>query len=311
LTKIFISGGAGFIGSHLAEELAGFEDSIVIYDNLSTGSLDNIKSVSHELIHGDILDYGLLRKSMKGCETVYHLAAATSVIESIDNPEKYIDINFKGTMNILNAAKENGVKKVLIASSAAVYGDSPELPKIESMTPDPKSIYAVTKLDGEYLCNIYKNVNGIDYVAARFFNVFGERQDPNSPYAAAVPIFLAKILNNEPITIYGDGEQTRDFIYVKDIIKAMVFLMNHGFGIYNIGYGQVISVNSLVKLLMDYAKMNVKVEHVQERSGEIKHSYASVEKLRQCGFEPSFNLEQGLRRTTDWWKSRHEIRHYS
>lgn len=299
--KIFITGGAGFIGSHLAEELSSNGSTIVIYDNLSTGNITNLIGVPHSFTRGDILDYESLKKAMSGCRYVFHLAAATSVVESMSNPEKYIEINARGTLNVLRAAEESGVEKIVFASSAAVYGDSPVLPKTEAMRPEPASPYAITKLDGEYYCGMFAGQYRLAYVAARFFNVFGERQDPTSPYAAAIPIFLSKIKNSEPINIFGDGEQTRDFIYVKDIAKALIFLIKNGAGVYNIGYGRTITINELVELLKKTTGKNVTIRHVDERPGEIRHSYASVKKLLDEGFNPEHDLEKGLERTVKWW----------
>ena len=301
MEKIFITGGAGFIGSHLAEELSNNGSTIVIYDNLSTGNINNLTGIPHSFIKGDILDYESLKKAMSGCRYIFHLAAATSVVESLENPEKYITINSLGVCNVLKAARETEVEKIVFSSSAAVYGDSPELPKEETMKPDPKSPYAVTKLDGEYYCKMFSDHYGLPAVVARFFNVFGERQDPASPYAAAIPIFLSKITKNEPINIFGDGEQTRDFIYVKDIAKALVFLMKNGAGVYNIGYGRTITINELVELLKKTTGKDITIRHVDERPGEIRHSYASVKKLLGKGFNPAHNLEKGLEQTVKWW----------
>lgn len=289
-----ITGGAGFIGSHLAEELSLQNIEVIVYDDLSTGKLENIKGIKHQFVEGDILDYKKLLNAMKGCEYVFHLAAATSVVESIENPEKYIDINTKGTLNVLRAAKSSSIKKVIFASSGAIYGDSEILPKTEKMIPEPKSPYAVTKLDGEYYCKIYMENYELPTVITRFFNVFGEKQDPMSKYAAVIPIFLDKIKKNEQISIYGDGEQTRDFIYVKDVINALIFLAKKATGVYNIGYGKTISINSLISRLSDIMNIKIDKKNVAERNGEIKHSYASIEKLSKLGFKAKYSFDEGL-----------------
>ncbi len=301
MKKVLVTGGAGFIGSHLIEELNNANVQVVVYDNLTTGSLNNIKGLSYSFVEADILNKDKLIESLKGCEEIYHLAAATSVIESMSNPEKYNQINTLGTINILQAALECGVKKVVMASSAAVYGDSPQLPKHEGLTPDPQSPYAVSKLDGEYYCRIFDNSQGLQTSCARFFNVFGERQDPQSAYAAAIPVFISKIMNNEPVQIFGDGEQTRDFIYVKDVVKALVFLMDNSRGVYNIGYGKTITVNSLVDLLCSITEKQGEKKYMPKRPGEIKHSYASVDKITKLGFSPAYTLEKGLEKTVEFW----------
>jgi UDP-glucose 4-epimerase len=300
--RVLITGGAGFIGSHLADELSGKGADVIIYDNLTSGKTDNIKNIRHTFIENDIRDCEQLNRCMERVDFVIHLAALTSVIESIERPEDYFSVNVNGTLNVLKTARAHNVKKVLFASSAAVYGDSPLLPKYEDMRPEPQSPYAITKLDGEYFCNLYHCVYNVPTVAARFFNVFGERQDERSAYAAAVPIFISCALRNELIQIYGDGRQTRDFIYIKDIVNALIFLMEKGEGIFNIGYGSSITVNDLVQEIQRLVGSQSKVTYVPERPGEIKHSSASAEKIRQLGFAPEFSLEQGLKRTVEFMR---------
>jgi len=240
--------------------------------------------------------------SMQGQDFVFHLAAFTSVVESMNHMEECIDTNFHGTLNVLNAAKENCIHKVVFASSAVVYGDSPELSKNEGMALNPKSPYAITKVDGEYYCNLFNDYFQLSTVSGRFFNVFGERQDPSSPYAAAIPIFISKLLQNKPVTIYGDGTQLRDFIYVKDLVKALLLLLNEGNGIFNIGYGKAVDVNSLINMIKKYLNSNSRVIYIPERPGEIKNSYSSVQKLYSLEFEPEYSFESGLHRTIDYYK---------
>jgi len=301
--RLFITGGAGFIGSHLAEELSRQGHQVVVYDNLRTGSRMNLSGIPHEYIDGDVRDYALLLASMTGCDAVFHLAALTSVAESMENIDECIEINVQGTVNILKAARQNKLKKCVFASSAAVYGDSPVVPKTEDMIPQPKSPYAITKLDGEYYCELFRQYFGLSTVCARFFNVFGERQDPRSAYAAAIPIFMSNALRHEPVSVYGDGAQTRDFIYIKDIVKAMLFLMDNGEGSINIGYGKQITVNQLVTTIQAIFHSPAEVIHVAERPGEIRHSYASVLKLSSLGFQPLHTLDEGLQRTADYFIS--------
>lgn len=302
MARILITGGAGFIGSHLSEELAAKHHDIIIYDNLSTGNIENIKTLPVRFVQDDILNTESLKRAMEGCEFVFHLAAGISVPESMTNPGKYVSLNVTGILNVLETARQQGLKKIVFSSSAAVYGDSPELPKREDMRPEPKSPYAITKLDGEYYCAMFSETYGLASARARFFNVFGERQDPKSPYAAAVPIFASRAFKGSPITIFGDGEQTRDFVYVKDVARALVFLMEHGEGLFNIGYGQSCTVNHLVKTILDYAGASSPLEYGAERPGEIRHSSSSVAKLTALGFKPTDSLESGLQKTIDWYR---------
>ncbi|MBN2078879.1 MAG: NAD-dependent epimerase/dehydratase family protein [Spirochaetes bacterium] len=299
--KILITGGAGFIGSHLLEAVHDRGHEVVVYDDLSAGSRDNIAGTPHRFVMGDILDRDRLENAMKGCDGVFHLAALTSVTESMEKPDRYISVNALGTLRVLEAARAAGVGKVVYASSAAVYGDSPELPKREDMRPDPKSPYAVTKLDGEYYCVLFRDAMCLPTACARFFNVFGERQDPASPYAAAVPIFVTRALKNEAINVYGDGLQTRDFVYVKDVAGALAYLMDRGSGVYNVGYGAVTTVNDLVGMIREKTASASPVNHLPERPGEIRHSCAAVDSLRDLGYVPEGSLGEGLARTIEWY----------
>lgn len=300
MSKILITGGAGFIGSHLAGELLALGHTVGVYDNLRTGKRENLPQQIN-FFNGDIRDYESLAGVMQDYQIVFHLAAMTSVAESMVNLDECIAINLHGTLNVLKAARRNQIKKVVFASSAAVYGDAPELPKTEAMRLNPKSPYAITKADGEYYCNLATENFGLPTVSTRFFNVFGEKQDPNSSYAAAIPLFISKCIRNQPVSIYGDGTQTRDFIYVKDLIKALVLLMDKATGVFNIGYGRVMNVNTLVMMIQRYLNSNSEIVYIPERPGEIKHSYSSIAKLNALGFYPEFSLEIGLQRTIDYF----------
>lgn len=304
MLKVLITGGAGFIGSHLAEKLAGQGNKIIIYDNLLTGRPENLSQISHTFIQGDIRNLDLLTAAARNCDIVFHLAALTSVTESMANMDEYLAVNLMGTINVLKAAKTGRVKKLIFASSAAVYGDSEELPKSESMRLAPKSPYAITKIDGEYYCNLFNDFYGLPTVCARFFNVFGERQAEDSPYSAAIPIFISKAIQNEEISIYGDGTQTRDLVYVKNLVKALLLLMDRGTGVYNIGSGQTIDINSLVRKIIQIVNGKPAIRYIPERSGEIKHSCACIEKLNALGFQPDFSLEEGLNRTVGFYKEK-------
>ena len=244
--KVLVTGGAGFIGSHIIEELNG-KAHIVVLDNLRSGFKHNIENFDIEFIEGSITDRNMVKKAVKGVDYIFHLAAMISVPESMDKPQECVKINTQGTLNLLQEAAQAGVKKLCLSTSAAIYGDNPVVPKIETMFPEPKSPYAITKLDGEYYCNMFTQEKWLQTACLRYFNVFGPRQDPKSQYAAAVPIFIYKALRNEPITIFGDGQQTRDFIYVKDIAAANIYMATRSdsTGVFTVAYGKSIKINKL------------------------------------------------------------------
>ncbi len=295
--RVLITGGAGFIGSHIAEYFNG-KAEIRIFDNLRTGYKHNLDGLDVEFIEGDICDRAAVKAAMHGVDYVFHLAAMVSVPESMFKPGECVDINVHGLLNVLEEAAAAGVKKLCFSTSAAIYGDNPVVPKLETMIPEPKSPYAITKLDGEYYCNMFTREGKLQTACLRYFNVFGPRQDPKSAYAAAIPIFTAKAVANEDITIYGDGEQTRDFIYVKDIVEANVFMaMNDFTGVYNIAYGQKITINDLVKEIINVTGSRSRVVHLDERPGDVKHSMAGVEKLASTGFKPKHSFAEGMEKT--------------
>ena len=302
--RVLITGGAGFIGSHIAEYFNG-KAEIRIFDNLRTGYKHNLDGLDVEFIEGDICDRAAVKAAMQGVDYVFHLAAMVSVPESMFKPGECVDINVHGLLNVLEEAAAAGVKKLCFSTSAAIYGDNPVVPKLETMIPEPKSPYAITKLDGEYYCNMFTREGRLQTACLRYFNVFGPRQDPKSAYAAAIPIFTAKAVTNEDITIYGDGEQTRDFIYVKDIVEANVFMaMNDFTGVYNIAYGQKITINDLVKQIIAVTKSQSKVIHLDERPGDVKHSMAGVEKLRSTGFVPKHTFAEGMEKTISFFQQK-------
>lgn len=301
--KVLITGGAGFIGSHIAEYFQG-KAEVVILDNLRSGHKRNIENLDVTFIEGDICDREVVKKAMQGVDYVFHLAAMISVPESMFKPKECVDLNVMGLLNVLEEAAAAGVKKLCFSTSAAIYGDNPEMPKRETMIPEPKSPYAITKLDGEYYCNMFTQTGKLQTACLRYFNVFGPRQDPKSAYAAAVPIFTAKAVANEDITIFGDGEQTRDFIYVKDIVEANVFMaMNDFTGVYNIAYGGKITINDLVNKIKDIVGSSSKVLHLEERPGDVKHSMAAIDKLKATGFKHKYSFDEGLATTTEYFKS--------
>jgi len=293
--RVLITGGAGFIGSHLVEHFQG-KAEVRVLDNLRTGFRKNLYGLKAELIEGSICDRELVKSAVEGVDYVFHLAALVSVPESMEKPQECVDINVQGLLNVLEEAEEEGVNKLCFASSAAIYGDNPTVPKVETMIPEPKSPYAITKLDGEYYCDMFDRENRLKTACLRFFNVFGPRQDPNGPYAAAVPIFFDKALFGDPITIFGDGGATRDFIYVKDIVAALVHLAENAdiSGVYNAGYGKRTSVLELAQTVLELTGSSSEILHAPERPGDVRHSVANVDKLKETGFYPSGNLKEGL-----------------
>ena len=299
--KAVVTGGAGFIGSNLAEELAKEqENEVVVVDNLSTGrreNLQNLKNLKKCLfVEGSVTDLDLVRGVFKGCDFVFHQAAIPSVPRSVKDPLATNNVNTNGTLNVLVAARDCGVKKVVFASSSSVYGDTPELPKREEMTPNPLSPYAVTKLVGEYYCKVFEEVYGLKTVSLRYFNVYGPRQDPHSDYAAVVPKFVKSVSENKPPVIFGDGEQTRDFTFVKDVVRANLLAAKSGAtGVFNIASGRRVSINELAEKIIKIQGKELEPVHSEPREGDVKHSLGDISRAqRGFGFEPRYSLEEGL-----------------
>ena len=303
--KILVTGGAGFIGSHIVEHFQGRAD-VRVLDNLRSGFRHNLSTFPHEFIEASILDRDAVQRAVQGVDYIFHLAAMISVPESMAKPVECNEINTTGTLIVLEEAAKAGVKKLVLSTSAAVYGDNPTVPKIETMLPEPKSPYAITKLDGEYYCKMFTDQGRLQTACLRYFNVFGPRQDPKSQYAAAVPIFIDRAVKNETITIYGDGEQTRDFIFVKDIVAANVFFatQSDATGVFNVAYGQRISVQELATSICRLTGSRSQIIHAEERAGDIKHSLASVEKMHAAGFVPAANFQVGLQATIDFYREK-------
>ena len=300
--RVLITGGAGFIGSHIAEYFQG-KAEVRVLDSLRSGFEANLKPFKVEFIRGDIRDRAAVDAAMRGVDYVFHLAALISVPESMTKITECIDINDQGMINVLERAAAAGVKKLCFSTSAAIYGDNPVVPKVETMFPEPKSPYAITKLDGEYYCKMFNDTGKLKTACLRYFNVFGPRQDPKSAYAAAVPIFTAKAVANEPLTIFGDGEQTRDFIYVKDIVAANVFMATHDFsGVYNVAYGGKITINDLAKEIIRLTGSKSEIQYLPERIGDVKHSMAAVDKLKATGFKPSCSFAEGMAATVAYFQ---------
>ena len=296
--RILITGGAGFIGSHLTRHFAE-QAEVTVLDNLRSGYARNLDGVRCRFLQGSILDDVALKQAIAGAEEVYHLAAMISVPESIAKPAECAKLNTEGTQRVLDAALNAGVRKVVLASSAAIYGDNPTVPKLESMTPEPKSPYAETKLAGEKLLAQYTRAHGLGTTSLRFFNVFGPQQDPRSAYAAAVPIFIAKALRDEPIGIHGDGGQTRDFIHVADIVGALAYAGDSKdmSGTYNVGYGQSQSILALAQEIIRLTGSKSTIEHLPSRAGDVRHSLASTARLLSAGWKPQSTVSLGLAET--------------
>jgi len=302
--RVLVTGGAGFIGSHIVEHFQGRAE-VRVLDNFRSGFERNLAGLKCELIRGSILDREAVRRAMQGVDFVFHLAAMISVPESMDKPIECVEMNATGTLVVLEEAALVEVKKLILSSSAAIYGNNPVTPKVETMLPEPKSPYAVTKLDGEYYCKMFSEEGRLQTACLRYFNVFGPRQDPKSQYAAAVPIFIERALKNEPILIHGDGEQTRDFIYVKDVAAANAFFAteSHSTGVFNVAYGQRITINDLARMICRLTGSTSEIRHTNPRPGDVKHSLAAVEKSRAAGFAPIGNFARGLEETIRSFKS--------
>lgn len=299
-TKVVITGGAGFIGANLAKELA-VDNSVIIIDDLSTGNKENLTDLpteNVEFVEGSICDISLLKRLFTNVDFVFHQAAISSVHKSIENPLATNEVNVTGTLNVLLAARDNGVKKVIYASSAAVYGDTTMNPQREDMMPNPQSPYAVTKLVGEYYCQAFRAVYGLPTVSLRYFNAYGPKQDPNSEYSAVIPRFINRLSEGNPPIIFGDGEQTRDFVFVSDVVRANILAAESEVsGVFNIGQGQRVTINELAELIIRLLNKEPGVVYKEARVGDIRHSLADISKAGLFGYQPQYDLEQGLRAT--------------
>ena len=300
--KVIVTGGAGFIGSHLTELLLSRGYHVTIIDELSTGKMANIepllKKMNVEFIQGSITDLPLLQNLFQGAYYAFHQAAIPSVPRSIQDPLSTNKVNITGTLNVLLAARDNNVKKVIYASSSSVYGDTPTLPKREDMIPYPQSPYALTKLVGEYYCRVFHQIYDLPTICLRYFNVYGPRQDSDSQYAAVIPISITRLSQDKPPIIYGDGEQTRDFTFVKDVIQANIIgAESDACGVFNIGRGENNTINDLAKTITHIMGKDLQSEYQPPRPGDVKHSLADISRARAIGYEPQYSLDKGLRET--------------
>ena len=299
--RVAITGGAGFIGSNLAHELAT-DNAIIIIDDLSAGRAENIVELTDEenvtFIQGSILDLHLLEDAFKGVDFVFHEAAIPSVPRSIEDPLSTNEVNITGTLNVLIAARDNKVKKVVFGSSSSVYGDTPTLPKKEDMTPNPQSPYALTKLVGEYYCRVFHQIYGLPTICLRYFNIYGPRQDPNSQYAAVIPRFISRVWQDKSPIIYGDGEQTRDFTFIQDAIQAnIVAAETDATGVFNVGTGGNTTINRLAEAIIRITGRDLQPIYQEPRAGDIRNSLADVSRARAIGYESKYSLEDGLQET--------------
>jgi len=309
MPNYLVTGGTGFIGSNITEALINQGYLVRVLDNCATGKLSNLEGIVNqvEFVQGDIRDLSIVREAVKDMDYVLHQAALPSVARSVDNPIATNEVNVTGTLNVLVAAKDAKVKRVVYASSSSVYGNSPVLPKREDMPANPISPYAISKYTGEQYCKVFYSLYGLETVALRYFNVFGPRQSPNSQYAAAIPIFIKAFLEEKPPTILGDGEQSRDFTFIANVVSANL-LACHAEGVagemFNIACGKRTTVNDLTRAIKNLLDSPLEPVYGQARKGDVRHSLADITKARRIlGYEPKVDLEAGVQQTIEWIKT--------
>ena len=304
--KTLVTGGGGFIGSNVVRALLARGDDVRVLDNFSTGSRANLAGLEHDvqLVEGDLRSYERVHAAVRGAEVVFHQGALPSVPRSVQDPLTTTAVNIEGTLNVLLAARDEGVRRIVNASSSSVYGNTGALPRVESQAPDPISPYAVAKLAAERFCTSFTRVYGMEIVSLRYFNVFGPRQDPTSQYAAVVPRFIRAVAAGEPVTIYGDGEQSRDFTFVDNVVGANLLAADApgvGGEILNIATGSSVTVNALADAVGALLAKPVAKAYEPAREADVRASWADVaEAKRLLGFEPQIDFDDGLRRTADY-----------
>jgi len=309
-----VTGGAGFIGSHIVQELLRRKHRVRVLDNFSTGTRKNLSGFLDkiDLLEGDIRDIAAVRKAVDGIDYVLHQAALASVERSIDDPLETNEVNVQGTLQLLEAARRASVRRFVLASSSSVYGLSQRLPKRETMKPNPLSPYAITKLAAEKYCQVFFDLYGLKTTCLRYFNVFGPRQDPNSHYAAVIPKFILAMMNHRSPTIFGDGEQSRDFTYVSNAVQANILACTARAApgqVINIACGRRYTVNTLFANLRNLIDVPLSAGHTHSRPGDIRHSLADISKARGLmGYQPKIDFEEGLRKTVAWFKKEHRFR---
>ncbi len=304
-----VTGGAGFIGSHIVERLVGMGERVRVLDNFSSGGLENLRALMDkiDLVFGDLLDQAVVQKAMEGVDVVFHEAALRSVPFSVENPALVNRVNVEGTVNVLNAARDAGVRRVVYASSSSAYGNTKVLPKTEQQLPSPVSPYAVSKLTGEYYSKVFTELYGLETVSLRYFNVFGPRQDPTSQYASVIPRFIRWANRGDPLEVHGDGLQSRDFTYIDNVVSAN-FLAAHSLegigGVFNVGQGMAYTLLDLVELLQEILGMELHLLHTAERAGDVRHTLADISQTKLClGYQPQVSFEEGLARTAKYFSS--------
>ena len=309
---VLVTGGAGFIGSHIAAGLLESGAKVRIIDNLSTGYLRNVEEVGGDVdfVEGSVADEKAIRRALEDVELVFHEAAIPSVPRSVESPVETHEASVNATFALLLAARDRGVRRVIYAASSSAYGNQPELPKREDMMPAPLSPYAVAKLVGEYYCKVFTHVYGLETVSLRYFNVFGPRQDPSSQYSGVISRFMSALLGGSQPVIYGDGEQSRDFTYVSNVVEANLLAAESTSAVgsvMNIANGERVSLNQLLEIMKSVTgNADVKAQYLPERAGDVRDSLADLTQARELlGYEPQIDLKEGLRLTLDWWtKSR-------
>ncbi len=309
MTTYLVTGGAGFIGSHLVEHLVRDGQRVRVVDDFSTGKRENLAAFAEsiDLIEGTLADSGVCARACAGADVVLHHAAIPSVPRSVEDPVASHRANAEGTFNLLMAARDCGVRRFVYAASSSAYGETPKLPKDESIPPDPLSPYGVQKLNGEQYCTVFSRCYGLDTISLRYFNVFGPRQDPKSQYAAAIPAFITAILGGAAPTVYGDGEQTRDFTYIDNAVHGNILAMEAGRTrgeTINIACGDQISVNTVIDRINRLLGTSVQPKYVEPRPGDVRHSCADIGLAKELlGFEPLVSFQDGLRRAIDYYRS--------
>lgn len=306
---VLVTGGAGFIGSHIAETLRDKGAKVRIIDNLLTGYRENLEEIGGDIdfIQASVSDEDVVRRVLEDVEVVFHEAALPSVPRSVADPKETHVACIDGTFNLLQAARERGVRRFVYAASSSAYGDQPILPKHEDMRPDPLSPYAVAKLVGEYYCQVFYRVYGLETVSLRYFNVFGPRQDPSSQYSGVISRFIASLLSGMRPVIYGDGEQTRDFTYIANVVAANLSAAETTKGIgevMNVANGEKVTLNELLEVLKNITgKEEIEVDYQESRKGDVKHSQADNTRAKEClNYQTLVSLEEGLKHTIEWWQ---------
>ncbi len=308
--RFLVTGGAGFIGSNIVGELLRRGYRVRVLDNFSTGKRENLQEFEKdiEIIEGDIRSYHQVQRAILGMDVILHQAALPSVPRSIHDPITTNEVNVGGTLNVLEAAREAEVPRIVFASSSSVYGNSPELPKHEGMTPNPRSPYAVSKLAGEEYASVFSSIYNVHTVSLRYFNVFGPRQDPHSQYSAVIPLFIKAIMKREVPTVFGDGEQSRDFTYIANVVEANILAATTACEpglVLNCAGHQRITLNELIAKIKSCLKVDISPHYAAPRSGDVKHSFADIEKIKSTlGFRPLVDFDEGLVRTIEWFSSR-------